>query len=83
MTPRGCASVVDQKGDAGQARRKPPRQFSVEPAALGPEHDDPHRRVLAQAPHDPGEVEPPRHGERIDRRVVHENLGDALAVDGL
>ena len=52
----------------------------VESPALGPQDDRPHRRVLAELPHGPGQLEPSGHGQGVDRRVVHDDLGDAGVV---
>jgi hypothetical protein len=53
----------------------------VEAPALGPQDDHPHGRVLAQRPDRVGQLEPAGHGEGVDRRVVHDDLGDAAVVD--
>ena len=54
----------------------------VEPATLGPQHDDAHRRIPSERRQRVGQVEPPGHGEGVHRRVVHDDLGDAVVVDG-
>ena len=53
----------------------------VEALALGPQDHDAHTRVVAEASHGVGQLEPSCDGERVDRRIVHHDLGDAVAVD--
>ncbi len=43
---------------------------------------DPHVAVLTQAAHLVGQLEPLGHGERVDRRAVLHDLGDAVVGDG-
>ena len=50
-------------------------------ARVGPEDDDPHRRIRSEALDGVGQLEPTGHGERVDRRVVHDDVGDAEVVD--
>ncbi len=40
-----------------------------------------HNDVVAEATHGLGQLEPSCDGERVDRRIVHHDLGDAVAVD--
>jgi hypothetical protein len=48
----------------------------VESPALGSQDDSPHRGVLAEPSHDRGQLEPSGHGQGVDRRVLHHDLGD-------
>ena len=50
----------------------------VEAASVRAEDHDPHRGIGAQRPHEVGQLEPPGHRQRADRRVVHHHLGDAV-----
>ena len=50
----------------------------VEPFALGGEDQHAHRRILPQAAHEARELVPPSDVERVDGRVAHDDLGDAV-----
>ena len=54
----------------------------VEAPALGSQHHHVDRGILARGPQDGGQLEPTGHGQGVDRRVVHDDLGDAGVVDG-
>src|SRR5262245_13861234 len=53
----------------------------VEALPFGPQDHDAHARVVAESPNQVGELEPSGDRERVDRRIVHHDLGDAVAVD--
>ncbi len=75
---RGVTTPIcaDERAESGGALHFLDVDARVEAATRGGEHDAVDALIAACADEGIGEVEPPGDGERIDRRVVDDDLGD-------